>query len=30
MLNFMLRYLKAGGEEGWLETQPELTGFHWR
>jgi atlastin len=30
MLNFMLRYLKAGGEEGWLDTQPELTGFHWR
>jgi len=30
LLNFMLRYLKAGGAEDWLESESVLEGFHWR
>jgi len=30
LLNFMLRYLKAGGAEDWMESEDEVTGFHWR
>jgi len=30
LLNFMLRYLKAGGSDDWLESEEELNGFHWR
>jgi len=30
LLNFMLRYLRAGGKEEWISTEDELTGFTWR
>jgi len=30
LLNFMLRYLKSGGEDGWMESEEDLVGFHWR
>ena len=34
MLDFLLRYLSRGGEEGWLgddcDEDVPLTGFHWR
>jgi len=30
LLNFLLRYLKAGGTEDWINHEDELSGFHWR
>jgi hypothetical protein len=32
LLNFLIRYLEAGGSEDWLDQDPEkpLEGFSWR